>query len=109
MAARGGPSGNHQGPGRPDWPPRHAGVGRGRAGGFPARPLPARMTDSDTPETRALVEAAVATALRENREWLRELVQEALVEVAHAEARREADLRATADRRRPYPVPHGLA
>ena len=67
------------------------------------------MTDFDTPETRALVRDAVAVALRENRDWLRELVQEALVEVAHAEARREADLRVEADRRRPYPVPHGHA
>ena len=46
----------------------------------------------------------------ENRDWLRELVQEALLEVATAEARREADLRAAhAERQRPHAVPHGQA
>ena len=68
------------------------------------------MTPTEPPdEARALVKDALAEALRENRDWLRELVQEALVEVAHAEARREADLRVEADRQRPYPVPHGQA
>lgn len=68
-------------------------------------PLPTDTSDA----ARALVKDALALALVENRDWLRELVQEALVEVAHAEARREADLRLDADRRRPYPVPHGQA
>ena len=68
------------------------------------------MTEFETPDAaRALIKDALATVLRENREWLRELVQEALVEVAHAEARREADLRVETGRQRPYPVPHGRA
>ena len=68
------------------------------------------MTDLDSPDdARALIKEALADVLRENREWLRELVQEALVEVAHAEARREADLRVEGGRQRPYPVPHGQA
>lgn len=67
------------------------------------------MTDSDTPDRDAL-KAALTEVLRENREWLRELVQEALVEVAHAEARREDDIRsARAERGGPYPLPHGRA
>ena len=68
------------------------------------------MTNFDTPDTpdaRALVKDAVAAALRDNREWLRELVQEALVEVADAEARREADVRVHESR--PFPIPHGRA
>ena len=56
------------------------------------------MTDFDTPAVRALVKDAVAQALSEQRDWLRELVQDALVEAAHAEARREADLRLDAGR-----------
>lgn len=68
------------------------------------------MTPFETPDdARALVKDALAEVLRENRDWLRTLVQEALVEVAHAEARREADLRIETDRQRPYPVPHGRA
>ena len=53
---------------------------------------------------------AMTEVLMENRDWLRELVQEALLEVATAEARREADLRAAhAERQRPHAVPHGQA
>lgn len=65
------------------------------------------MTEFDTPATRALVKDAVASALHDNRDWLRELIQEALVEMAHAEARREADVRI--HETRPFPVPHGRA
>lgn len=65
------------------------------------------MTEFDTPAARALVKDAITSALQENREWLRDLVQEALVEVAHAEARREADLRI--HETRPFPLPHGRA
>lgn len=62
-----------------------------------------------TDDARALVKDALAEVLRENRDWLRELVQEALVEAAEAEARREDDLRVEAGRQRSYPVPHGRA
>lgn len=68
------------------------------------------MTNLETPDdARAVIQEALAAALRDNREWLREVVQEALVEVAHAEARREAELRVEAGRQRPYPLPHGQA
>lgn len=67
------------------------------------------MPDFATADRDALKEA-LTDALRDNRDWLRELVQEALVEVADAEARREADLRAAhAERQRPYLAPHGQA
>ena len=66
------------------------------------------MPDSATPDRDALKEA-LAEVLRENRGWLRDLVQDALVEAADAEARREAELRAYADRRRAYPTHHGHA
>ena len=65
------------------------------------------MTEFDTPAARALIQDAVASALRDNREWLRELIQESLLEMADAEARREADLRV--GETRPFPVPHGRA
>ena len=68
------------------------------------------MTDFDTPGARAAMKQAMTEVLMENRDWLRELVQEALLEVATAEARREADLRAAhAERQRPHAVPHGQA
>lgn len=71
------------------------------------------MPSSDTldPTTKAAIQEAVAAALRDNRDWLRELVQDALVEAADAEARREADLReALARARQAYPAaPHGQA
>lgn len=68
------------------------------------------MTDFDTPDARIALQAAMTDALRENRDWFREVVQEALLEVATAEARREADLRAAhAERQRPHAVPHGQA
>jgi hypothetical protein len=67
------------------------------------------MPDFATPDRDALKEA-LTEVLRENRDWLRELVQEALVEVADAEARREADYReAHAERQRPHVVAHGQA
>lgn len=66
------------------------------------------MTEFDTPDARAHLKAALTDALRENRDWLREVIQEALVDVAHAEARREADLRLDRERG-PFPLPHGRA
>ena len=45
-----------------------------------------------------VLKAAVSDALRENRDWLREVVQEALESCAMDEARREAELRADAAR-----------
>ena len=65
------------------------------------------MTEFDTPQARALIQDAVASALRDNREWLRELIQDALLEMADAEARREADLRVGEPQ--PFPLPHGRA
>ncbi len=70
------------------------------------------MSASDTldPTTQAALKEAVAEALRENREWLRDLVQDALVEVAVAEARREGEVRAAlASVQRAFPAPHGQA
>ena len=68
------------------------------------------MVDTATPETRDALKEALAEVLHENRDWLRDLVQEALVEVADAADRREADLRAAhVGRRPPMPVPHGQA
>ena len=63
-----------------------------------------------TDDARDALKEALTEVLRENRDWLRELVQEALVEVADAEARREADLRAAyGDRQRPHLIAHGQA
>ena len=45
------------------------------------------------------LKAAVTEALRENRDWLREVVQEALESCAMDEAQREAEVRAAAARR----------
>ena len=65
---------------------------------------------SDATPTPAALKTAVAEALRENREWLRDLVQDALVEAAQAEARREAEARAAlADPRRAFPAVEGRA
>ena len=61
------------------------------------------------PTDRDALKEALAEVLRENRGWLRDLVQDALVDAADAEARREADLRAYADRRRAFPAHHGRA
>ncbi len=60
--------------------------------------------------TREALKEAVAEALRENRDWIREVVQEALVDAANAEARREEDLRnaAAGPPRSPY-ASHGRA
>ena len=53
-----------------------------------------------TPEIPAdALKEAVTEALRENRHWLRELVQEALESCALDEAEREADARAAAANR----------
>lgn len=71
------------------------------------------MPSSDTldPTTKAALRDAVTAALHDNRDWIREVVQEALLEAADAEARREADLReALARARQSYPsAPHGQA
>ena len=68
------------------------------------------MNDFDTPSARTALKDAVAEALLDNRDLLRELIQEALVEVATAEARREADIRSVyAERQRPHAIPHGRA
>ncbi len=70
------------------------------------------MPSSDTldPITKDALKDAVAEALRENREWIRDLVQEALVEAADAEARREDEVRAAlADVRRAFPASQGQA
>ena len=67
-------------------------------------------TPDPAPLTRADVHAAVAEALRENRDWLREVVQEALESAAHDEARREAEYRAAlVDPRRAFPAAEGRA
>ena len=67
------------------------------------------MPDFATHDRNAL-KAALTEVLHENRDWLRELVQEALLEVASAEAHLEEDLRAAqADAVGPYPLPHGRA
>jgi DNA-binding protein YbaB len=44
--------------------------------------------------SRAELKSAVEEALRDNREWLRDLIQEALEEAAGAEERREQKIRA---------------
>ncbi|WP_412060198.1 hypothetical protein [Rubrivirga sp. IMCC45206] len=67
------------------------------------------MTDFATQTDRDALKEALTEVLRENRDWLRELVQEALVEVAHAEARREADAHAAGEPMREYALPHGRA
>ena len=70
-----------------------------------------RMTASDTP-SHADLKTALAEVLRENQEWLREVVQEALVDAANAEARREHDVRtlhARADAHRAFPTVYGRA
>lgn len=69
------------------------------------------MTCTDTP-SNADLKAALAEVLRENQDWLRELVQEALVDAADAEARREQDVRsvhARADVHRAFPTVYGRA
>lgn len=69
------------------------------------------MPVSDTPE-RDDLKAALAEVLRENQDWLRELVQSALVDAADAEARREHDIRtvhARADVHRAFPTVYGQA
>lgn len=69
------------------------------------------MSTSDTaPLTRADLHAALTDVLRDNRDWLREVVQEALESAAHDEARREAEYRASlVDPRRAFPAVEGRA
>ena len=69
---------------------------------------------TDTPELdEHALKAAVVAALRDNREWLRELVLDALAEAdaeAEAETRREADaVAALYDPRVALGAPHGRA
>ena len=60
--------------------------------------------------TRTELRVAVAEALRDNRDWIREVVQEALEECAAAEARREAEFRAALARPHvAFPPPEGQA
>lgn len=60
--------------------------------------------------SRADLKLAVAEALRDNRDWIREVVQEALEECAGDEARREAEFRAAlADPRVAFPPSEGHA
>lgn len=67
-------------------------------------------TPDPTPLTRADLHAAIADVLRDNREWLRDVVQEALESAAHDEARREAEYRAAlVDPRRAFPAGEGRA
>ena len=69
------------------------------------------MTEfATTPAARAALKEALTDALRENRDWLREIVQEAILDMADAEARRDHDLRVTHDERHgAYRAPHGRA
>lgn len=75
------------------------------------------MPASDTPGepampvlTSADLRRVVAEALRDNREWIREVVQEALEDCAQGEARREAEFRAAlADPHVAFPPPEGVA
>ena len=70
------------------------------------------MPSSDTldPDTQDAIRKAVAAALRDNRDWLRDLIQDALLDAADAEARREADLRdAVATAQQTYATHHGRA
>ena len=69
------------------------------------------MSASDTTD-RADLKNALAEVLRENQDWLRELVHDALVDAADAEARRERDVRsvhARADAHRAFPTVYGQA
>lgn len=75
------------------------------------------MTASDTPGepampvlTSADLKRVVAEALRDNRDWIREVVQEALEDCAEGEARREAEFRAAlADPHVAFPPVEGVA
>ncbi|HEX8299438.1 MAG TPA: hypothetical protein VF594_09800 [Rubricoccaceae bacterium] len=75
------------------------------------------MPASDTPGepampvlTSADLKRVVAEALRDNRDWIREVVQEALEECASGEARREAEFRAAlADPHVAFPPSEGHA
>jgi hypothetical protein len=60
--------------------------------------------------TRDDLRDVLTEVLRDNRDWLRELVQEALESAAHDEAMREAEYRdALVDPRRAFPVAEGRA
>ena len=60
--------------------------------------------------TSADLKRVVAEALRDNRDWIREVVQEALEDCAADEARRESDFRAAlADPHVAFPPSEGHA
>lgn len=71
------------------------------------------MPDVATPPpplSRDDLKAALSDALRENRDWVREVVQEALEDLARDEARREAEYHAARrDPRIAFPAPEGHA
>lgn len=68
-------------------------------------------TPSTHGEARDLtIKSAIEEVLHENRDWLRNLVREALEDAAHAEMEREAEIRAhLADPRTAIPVVKGQA
>ena len=60
--------------------------------------------------SHADLKRAIAEALRDNRDWIREVVQEALEDCASDEARREAEFRAAlSDPRVAFPPAEGHA
>lgn len=66
-------------------------------------------TPYDT-QLRADLKAAVSEALRDNRDWLRDLVREAIEDIAREEAEFQADARAAlADPRVALPPVRGQA
>lgn len=78
---------------------------------MPATPDAPPLTRADLDAAvRLAVREEVARALRAERDWLRDLVQEALENAAHDEARRESEHRAAmADPRRGYAAAEGHA
>ncbi len=68
------------------------------------------MSNSDSPLTRADLQAAVTEALQENKDWFRELVRESIEDIVREEAEFQADARAAlADPRVALPPVRGLA
>lgn len=60
--------------------------------------------------SRADLKSALSEVLRENRDFLRDLVQEALEDAAHDEFRREAEYRAARmDPQMAFPPAEGVA
>ena len=68
------------------------------------------MSNSDGALSRADLQAAVSEALRENRDWFRDLVRDALEDVAREEEAFQTDARAAlADPRVAFPPVRGQA